>query len=91
MTPGRNCSMRISARWTSGISRLRSAGVLQVEGQALLAAVEHDERGAFSVHDRLETPRVLAARPLDLDHLGAGFRQHQPGQRARQQCGEIED
>ncbi len=35
--------------------------------------------------------RVLAVRPFDLDYLGAGFRQHEGGQRPRQQRGEIQD
>ena len=46
---------------------------------------------ALAIDDGRKAPHVLAARPLDLDHLGAGFRQHQARQRPRQQRGEIEN
>ena len=64
--------------------------VLEIEHEALLAAVEQREHRALAVEARLVMAHVLAARPLDLDHLGAGLRQQQRGERPRQQRGEIE-
>ena len=65
--------------------------ILQVEHEALLAPVEQREHRRLAVEARRHRAHVLAARPLDLDHLGAGFRQHQGRERPRQQRGEIED
>jgi len=64
---------------------------LEIEHQAFLAAVELREHRALAVEARLVVPHILAARPLDLDHLGAGLGQEQRRQRPRQQCGEVED
>ena len=64
---------------------------LEVEHQAFLAAVEQREHRALAVETRLVMAQVLAARPLDLDHLGAGLGQQQGGERPRQERGEVED
>ncbi len=64
---------------------------LQIDRQAVLAAVEQAESRARSLPLRRITAHVVAARPLDLGHLGAGFRQHQRRQRARQQIGKVDD
>ena len=64
--------------------------VFQVGRHALLAAVEQREADALLTPFRLEAAHVLAVRALDLDDLGAGFRQHQRRQGARQQRGEVE-
>ena len=73
------------------MSLSRSRLVLEIEHQAFLAAVEQREHRALAVEARLVVAHVLAARPLDLDHLGAGLRQQQGRQRPRQQRGEVED
>ena len=66
--------------------------VLEVGGDALLAAVEQREVDALLPPARLVAAHLLAlARPLDLEHLGAGLGQQQRGQRPRQQRREIED
>ena len=64
--------------------------VLEVQHQAFLAAVEHGEHRGLAVEARLVAAHVLAARPLDLDHLRAGLGQHQCRERPRQERGEIE-
>ena len=64
--------------------------VLEIEHQALLAAVEHGEHRALAVEARLVAAHVLAARPLDLDHLRARLGEHQGGERPRQERGEVE-
>src|SRR6185312_11622234 len=47
---------------------------LEIDRKHALAAVEHGEGRALAVEHRWKAPHVLAARALDLDHLGAGFR-----------------
>jgi hypothetical protein len=74
------------------IDELAAVGLaLEVAHHAFLAAVQQREGRAFAGHHRRERAHALAAWALDLDHLGARFRQHQGGQRPRQQGGEIED
>ena len=65
--------------------------VLEVEHHALLAAIKEREHRGFTIEARRHRAHVLPARPFDLDDLGAGLRQHQRRERARQQRGEVED
>jgi len=50
---------------------------LEIENQTFLAAVELREHRALAVEARLVVPHVLAARPLNLDDLCAGFGHHE--------------
>src|SRR5205807_7925582 len=50
-----------------------------------------EHRRAAIRQQRRHRAHVLAAGPLDLDHLGARLRQHQGGERTRQQRGEVEN
>ena len=81
----------MSARSISGIELGAVGLALEIEGETLLAAIEQGKGRALAVDKRRKMPRILAARPLDLEHLGAGFRQHQARQRPRQQRGEIQN
>ena len=53
------------------------AFILQVERDALFAPVEQREGRRLAIEARRAGAHVLAFRTLDLDHLGAGFGQHQ--------------
>ena len=64
---------------------------LQIERHACLAAIEHREGRAFIANERRKAPRILASRLLDLEHLGAGFGEHQCCQWSGKQRGKIED
>ena len=46
-------------------------GVLDVEDDRFLAAVEPDEPGALAIHHMIVKPREIALRPLDLDDARA--------------------
>ena len=59
--------------------------ILQVEGDAFLAAIEHCEIDAVGAPTRDITAHFLtAARALDLDDFRAGFSQEQCRHRPRQ-------
>ena len=62
----------------------------EVEGDALLAAVERHEIGGFAVHPRPVGARVVAAGRLDLDHPRAEVRQDHGAERPRQHAGQVE-
>ena len=47
------------------------AGILDVEDDRFLAAVEPDEPGALAIHHMVVKPREVALRPLDLDDARA--------------------
>src|SRR5262249_31222536 len=64
---------------------------LEIEADAALAAIEQRKRHAFAGHMWAVGAHLLAFGSLDLDDLGAGFRQHERRQRPRQQRGEVED
>src|SRR6185295_1245512 len=49
--------------------------VFEIEYEAFLVAVQKRECGRLAIPARPVVPHVLAARPLDLDHLRAGLRQ----------------
>ncbi len=71
---------------------LLPAGILQVERDALLPAVDAHEIGAFRTDKRAEGPGVVALpRPLNLDHLGAEIGEHHRAERAGEDAGEVED
>ncbi len=63
----------------------------QVGDELLLAAVQHGEGRRVAAQKRRDHARGLAAGPLDLHDLGAGFGEHQGRERPRQQRGEIGD
>ena len=65
--------------------------VLQIERQALLAAIEQRETDAVLAPMRGIVAHVLAAGTFDLEHLGAGLGQQQGRHRPRQQRGEIQN
>ncbi len=67
------------------------SGALQIERHACLAAIKHREGRAFIPNERREAPRIFASRLLDLEHLGAGFGEHQCCQWSGKQRGKIED
>src|SRR5581483_4120151 len=64
---------------------------LEIQRHAPLAPVEDRKSRAFAVHERREAPRVLAARLLYLEHVGARLGEHQRGEGTGEQRGEIED
>ncbi len=66
--------------------------MLQVQGDAALVAVHHQERRRDAVDARLAVAaRVVAARQLlDLDHVGAHVGEHQAGRRAGHDLREFE-
>ncbi len=66
--------------------------VLQVQGDAALVAVHHQERRRHAVDARLAVAaRVVAAgQLLDLDDVGAHVGEHQPGGRAGHDLREFE-
>ena len=68
----------------------RRAGSLEVDLDALLAAVEHGEQQAVIAGARASFAHGLAAGALDLDHLGARLGEDEGGERPRQEGGEIE-
>ena len=65
--------------------------LLEVEHERLLAPVEHREVDALPAPSRHVAAHFLAARPFDLDDLGARLREHQGRHRTRQQGGKVED
>ena len=66
--------------------------ILQVEPEALLAAIDCDEELRHFLAHRTHGARIVAsARILDLDHFGAHVGKMHGGYRARQQPGEVED
>jgi hypothetical protein len=69
------------------LARQRGAvGVLQVDADALLVAVEHREEAGAGAQ---QPARGLAADRLDLDHLGAQVGQHHAAGRAHHHVGEL--
>src|SRR5262249_41598368 len=65
--------------------------ILEVERDALLAAIEPREACALAAPFRPMRAHLLAAPGrLDLHHLGAGFGEQKRGQRPRQQGREVE-
>ena len=91
--PGRKLSTTTSAV-ASELDRApaRAAGSLQIERDALLAAIEQQVVDAAAVDERRQVPhRIAAARILDLDDLRAELREHERRERARQQARQVED
>ena len=67
-------------------------GRLEVDGDRAFAAVQQHEIGAVGAELRLVCAHLVPdTRPLDLDDVGAGFRQQQSGQRPWQQGAEVEN
>jgi len=80
--------IRFLKQWSQAAAFAR---VLEIDHNALLAPVEQREHRRLAIEQRRHRAHVLAARPFDLDHLGAGLGEHQRRERPRQQRGEIED
>src|SRR5262244_2361011 len=68
-------------------------GMLGVDGDRTLVAVEHGEIEAVGAFDvaQLATRDIAHAGPLDLDHVGAHIGEQLRAGRARLHVGEIED
>jgi hypothetical protein len=66
---------------------------LQIEHDAALVAVHHQERGRLVANLRRHRMAgvVTVRRFLDLDHVGAHVGQHQGAGRPRHDMGEIDD
>jgi hypothetical protein len=64
---------------------------LQVEHQALLAAVHDGEQGAAAFAHGTDVAVVVALWGLDLDHFGAEVGQQGRGERAGQHAREVHD
>src|SRR5215468_9959810 len=75
------------------IEDLLALGMLGVDGDRALAAVEHGEIEAVGAFDvaQLAARDVADAGPLDLDHVGAHISEQLRAGRARLHVGEIED
>jgi len=78
-------------RGGQGGDGLRGIGVLEVEHQALLVAVERREQAAHAFAHGADVAVVIARGRLDLDDLGPQVGQQGRGQRARQHAAEVED
>src|SRR5678815_962445 len=65
--------------------------VLEIDDDALLAAIEQREVDALTSPSRFPRAHLVATRALDLDHFRTGFGEHQGRKRARQQRGEVEN
>jgi hypothetical protein len=67
--------------------------VLEVEGEAALAAVDGKKIGAFAVNKRRAPAAgvVALARLLDLDDVGAGIGERLRAMRTGQDPGEVDD
>ena len=66
-------------------------GVLDVERDRLLAAVEPDEIGAVAVHHMIVAAREIAFAALDLDHPRAGIGEARGAERRRDRLLERDD
>ncbi len=65
---------------------------LEVEGEALLAAINRHEVGGLAPREGRPSARVVSlARLLDLDDLGAHVAQRHGAEGARQHAGEVDD
>src|SRR5215510_7225713 len=75
------------------IEDLLALGMLGVDGDRTLVAVEHGEIEAVGAFDvaQLATRDIAHAGPLDLDHVGAHIGEQLRAGRARLHVGEIED
>ncbi len=68
-----------------------SLGVLEVEGDALLVAIDRHEVGGFAAHERRPASGVVPlAGFLDLDDLGTHVPEHHRAERPGQHASEIE-
>ena len=82
----------MSARRASSLGERGVVRVLEVEGDRALVAVDAQVVGRDAVADRrLPGAGVVAARALDLDHLGAEVGQQHRGVGAGQDPGEVGD
>ena len=66
----------------------RAAGMMQVDRDALLVAVEHREEAGASAE---QPPRALAVDRLDLDDLGAHVGEHHAAGRPHDHVRELDD
>ena len=90
--PTRGAQRALIGRLYRAISlKLEHMEKRMASGEARSAQDEERESRALAFPGRLEAPHVLAARPLDLDHLRTRLGEHQGRQRTRQQGREIED
>ena len=64
--------MNTSALASIASSSALSSGLVEIEHQRFLAAVEPDEIGALALRQRVVAAREIALRPLDLDDARAG-------------------
>ncbi len=67
------------------------SGVREHQRDALLVAAEHLPPQPDAVRAAAVGARGVAARVLDLDHLGAEVAEQRRGQRAREEGGDVED
>jgi hypothetical protein len=80
-----------SAAGDQGIERALVIGLLEVEHHAALVAVEVEEHHRHALGARRpHLPCGIAARRLDLDHVGAGIAQDLRRQRAEHVDREID-
>ena len=90
--PGRKFSIRTSADSNQLHQHRPALFGLQIEGDALLVAVDAEEIGAPAADERLPRPGVVAvARVFDLDDLGAHVAEEHGAERTGEDAGEIED
>ena len=64
---------------------------LEVADEAFLPPVEKGEKRALAPEARRVAAHLLSARPLDLDHPGAGLGENESCERTRQQRREIQN
>src|SRR5690349_17469987 len=68
--------------------QVAALGVLEVDGEALLVAVEDREEAGAGM---FETPRVVAFQRLDFDHFGAEIGEHQATRGAHHHVRELDN
>ncbi len=92
MVPGRKFSSTTSAEAISRSQDFLPFGRLQVQGEALLVAVDGEEVRRLAAHERRPAARVVAlAGLLDLDHLGAHVAQRHGAEGPGEHAGEVDD
>ena len=89
--PGRFASTNTSDFAASLRITSCACGALQVEHQAALVAVERGEAHALAVADRRRGAAHVAARRLDLDHVGAHVGEQRAAQRAGDEVRQLDD
>jgi hypothetical protein len=93
--PGRHAGQEVLHDHVSPLSELegdlRPLGMLEIEGDAALVAIDGREGGAHPVLATQDAQVVAQGRPLHLDDVGAEVGEEGGTVRARNDAGEIED